>query len=69
MPPSGQWAIPRCSMACDISAKVAQDAFKALKAPIRMVTAPHTPPPFSGALEDLFIPSAAKIEAAVKAIL
>jgi pyruvate dehydrogenase E1 component beta subunit len=34
-----------------------------------MVTAPHTPPPFSGVLEDLFIPSAAKIEAAAKAIL
>jgi pyruvate dehydrogenase E1 component beta subunit len=62
-------ANPRCSMATDISAKVAQDAFKSLKAPIQMVTAPHTPPPFSGVLEDLFIPSAAKIEAAAKAIL
>jgi pyruvate dehydrogenase E1 component beta subunit len=62
-------ANPRCGLACDIAARVAQDAFKALKAPIQMVTAPHTPPPFSGALEDLFIPSAAKIEAAVKATM
>ena len=30
-----------------------------------MVTAPHTPVPFSDALEDLYIPNAAKIEAAV----
>jgi len=60
---------PRCSMASDISAVVAQDAFRALKGPIRMVTAPHTPSPFSGALEDLYLPSPAKIEAAVKATM
>jgi acetoin:2,6-dichlorophenolindophenol oxidoreductase subunit beta len=58
-------ANPRCSMATDISALVAQKAFSALRAPIEMVTAPHTPVPFSDALEDLYIPDAAKIEAAV----
>ncbi|AZD28853.1 alpha-ketoacid dehydrogenase subunit beta [Pseudomonas chlororaphis] len=58
-------ANPRCSMATDISALVAQKAFAALKAPIEMVTAPHTPVPFSDALEDLYIPDAAKIEQAV----
>ena len=58
-------ANPRCSMATDISALVAQKAFGALKAPIEMVTAPHTPVPFSDALEDLYIPDAAKIEKAV----
>ena len=58
-------ANPRCSMATDISALVAQKAFSALQAPIEMVTAPHTPVPFSDALEDLYIPDAAKIEAAV----
>jgi pyruvate/2-oxoglutarate/acetoin dehydrogenase E1 component len=58
-------ANPRCSMATDISALVAQKAFFALKVPIEMVTAPHTPVPFSDALEDLYIPTAAKIEAAV----
>jgi pyruvate dehydrogenase E1 component beta subunit len=62
-------ANPRCSMATDISAKVVQEAFKALTAPIKMVTAPHTPPPFSDVLEDLYIPNAAKIEAAVRSIL
>lgn len=59
-------AHPRCSIAADISAQVVQAAFGALKGPIEMVTAPHTPVPFSPVLEDLFIPSAAQIAAAVK---
>ncbi len=58
-------AHPRCNIATDVSAIVAQKAFGALKAPIEMVTAPHTPVPFSPDLEDLYIPNAAKIEAAV----
>ncbi len=56
---------PRCSMAADIAGLVAQKAFGALKAPIEQVTAPHVPVPFSDVLEDLYIPSAAAIEAAV----
>jgi pyruvate/2-oxoglutarate/acetoin dehydrogenase E1 component len=60
---------PRASMAGDISSIVAQGAFNALTAPIKLVTAPHTPVPFSDALEDLYIPNAAKIEAAVRSIL
>ncbi|KTS94826.1 alpha-ketoacid dehydrogenase subunit beta [Pseudomonas parafulva] len=62
-------ANPRCSMATDISALVAQKAFGALKGPIEMVTAPHTPVPFSDALEDLYIPDAAKIETAVRTVI
>ncbi|MFJ2455023.1 alpha-ketoacid dehydrogenase subunit beta [Pseudomonas protegens] len=62
-------ANPRCSMATDISAMVAQKAFASLKAPIEMVTAPHTPVPFSDALEDLYIPDAAKIEKAVLTVI
>jgi pyruvate dehydrogenase E1 component beta subunit len=58
-------AHPRCSIASDISAVVSQEAFGALKAGIQMVTAPHTPVPFSPALEDLYIPSAAQIVSAV----
>jgi pyruvate dehydrogenase E1 component beta subunit len=58
-------ANPRCSIATDIAALVAQKAFHALKAPIELVTAPHTPAPFSGVLEDLYIPSADQIAAAV----
>jgi len=59
-------ANPRCSIAADVSAQVAQQAFRALKGPIEMVTAPHTPVPFSPVLEDLYIPSAAQIVAAVR---
>ena len=33
-----------------------------------MVTAPHTPVPFSGALEDIYIPSPEKIEIAVRKV-
>jgi acetoin:2,6-dichlorophenolindophenol oxidoreductase subunit beta len=61
-------AHPRCSMATDIAALAAQEAFDALKAPIQMVTAPHTPVPFSPALEDLYLPNAEKIAAAVRNI-
>ena len=34
-----------------------------------MVTAPHAPVPFSPALEDLYVPSVAKIEAAVRDVM
>ncbi|MEQ8664006.1 MAG: alpha-ketoacid dehydrogenase subunit beta, partial [Gammaproteobacteria bacterium] len=59
-------ANPRCSMATDIAALVAQKGFGDLEAPIELVTAPHTPVPFNGALEDLYVPSPARIEAAVR---
>ncbi|MCH8111187.1 MAG: alpha-ketoacid dehydrogenase subunit beta, partial [Proteobacteria bacterium] len=62
-------ASPRCNMATDISALVAQNAFGALKAPIKMVTPPHTPVPFAPELEDLYIPTPDKIEAAVREVL
>ena len=38
-------ASPRCNMATDISALVGQEAFDALRAPIRMVSPPHVPVP------------------------
>jgi pyruvate dehydrogenase E1 component beta subunit len=62
-------AHPRCNMAADISALICQEAFDDLKAPIKMVTAPHCPVPFSPALEDLYVPGPAKIEAAVRAVM
>ncbi len=58
-------AHPRCSLATDICAFVAENAFGALKSAPRMVTAPHTPVPFSPSLEDLFIPSSDQIVEAV----
>ena len=57
---------PRCNMATDIAALAAENVFDALKAPIRKVTPPHTPVPFAPELEDLYIPTPEKIEAAVR---
>jgi|UniRef100_A0A8J4H7Z7 pyruvate dehydrogenase E1 component beta subunit len=62
-------AHPRCNMATDIAALVAEEVFDALKAPIRKVTPPHTPVPFSAALEDRYIPSPEKITAAARAVM
>jgi pyruvate dehydrogenase E1 component beta subunit len=58
-------AYPRCGMAADIAGMVAQNAFRALKAPIKMVTPPHASVPFAPELEDAYLPSPAKIRAAV----
>jgi pyruvate dehydrogenase E1 component beta subunit len=60
---------PRCSVACDIVALVSGRALDDLDAPPCMVTAPHTPVPFSGPLEDYYIPSVEKIVSAVKSVV
>ncbi|RUT25457.1 alpha-ketoacid dehydrogenase subunit beta [Asaia sp. W19] len=60
---------PRCNMATDIAALVAEEGFDTLKAPIRRVTPPHTPVPFSSALEKLYMPDAEKIAAAVRSVM
>jgi pyruvate/2-oxoglutarate/acetoin dehydrogenase E1 component len=60
---------PRCSLAADISGMVALRAFSALRAPIEMVTAPHSPIPFARELEAAWVPTAAGVEAAVRRTL
>ena len=50
----------------EIAALVAEKAFDYLDAPIQRVAAPFCPVPFSPVLEDEYIPSEAKIIAAVK---
>ncbi|MGW2544814.1 alpha-ketoacid dehydrogenase subunit beta [Kitasatospora sp. NPDC001574] len=60
-------AHPRCSLATDIAAQVAQDRFAALRGPVRMVTGPHAPVPFSPELEDAFAPGPDEVVAAVLA--
>ena len=62
-------ANPRCGMAADIAGMVADVAFDALQAPIRQVTAPHTPVPFAPQLENLYLPNAEKIEAAAREVV
>ncbi len=60
---------PRCSAASDIAAMVADKGFDLLDAPIKMVTAPHTPVPFSPPLEQFYIPSPEKIAQTVREIV
>jgi pyruvate dehydrogenase E1 component beta subunit len=60
---------PRCCLAADIAAMVADKGFKSLKAPIKQVTCPHTPVPFAPTLEDEYLPNPRRIEAAVRAVL
>ncbi|WP_432849280.1 alpha-ketoacid dehydrogenase subunit beta [Amycolatopsis sp. CA-161197] len=62
-------ASPRCNLATDISALVAREGFASLRAPIEMVTPPHTPVPFSDALEDLYIPGPQQVVNAAKAVV
>ena len=52
---------PRCSMASELSAVIAEQAFDYLDAPPRRVMAPHASVPYSPVLEDQFIPSPERI--------
>jgi len=60
---------PRCSVASDISALVAEEAFDYLDAPPRRVTAPHTPIPYSRPLEAVYMPSKEKVVKATLEVL
>jgi pyruvate dehydrogenase E1 component beta subunit len=60
---------PRCSVADDIAAMVADKGFDLLDAPIKMVTAPHTPVPFSPPLEQFYVPSPERIAETVREIV
>ena len=59
---------PRCGIATDIAALCVDKGFDLLNAPVKRVTAPHTPVPFSPVLEDAFIPSKERIIEAVREI-
>jgi len=59
---------PRCSVATDIAALVADKGFDLLDAPIKIVSAPHTPVPFSPPMEQFYIPSPEKIADTVRSI-
>jgi len=59
---------PRCGMASDVAALAASQALPFLDAPVQLVTAPHTPVPFSPPLEDYYVPNADRIIAATKEI-
>jgi pyruvate dehydrogenase E1 component beta subunit len=60
---------PRCSIASDISALVAENAFDFLDAPPVRVTPPHTSIPFSQALEPLYLPTKERVVQAAMDVL
>ena len=59
----------RCGFAHDVAALVADKAFAFLKAPIKIVTPPHTPVPFSAPLEDAWMPGPENLMAAVTEVM
>jgi 2-oxoisovalerate dehydrogenase E1 component beta subunit len=52
----------------EIAATVAEEAFEHLDAPVRRLTAPDTPVPFSPVLEKAFIPQVDDVVAALRAL-
>jgi pyruvate dehydrogenase E1 component beta subunit len=60
---------PRCSIATDVVALAAGQAFDYLDAPPRMITAPHAPVPFSPTLEDAYIPSVDTIVSTAQSLM
>jgi acetoin:2,6-dichlorophenolindophenol oxidoreductase subunit beta len=53
----------------EISARVNEELFGQLKAPVQRVGGPNSPVPFSKPLETAFLPDQRKIEAAIRAVL
>ena len=60
---------PHCSAATDIAAMVADKGFDLLDAPIKIVSAPHTPVPFSPSLEQVYVPSPERIADVIRSIV
>jgi pyruvate dehydrogenase E1 component beta subunit len=60
---------PQCGMAAEIAAKVQEEAFDYLDAPVLRVTGKDVPMPYAANLEKLALPSVPEIVAAAKAVL
>jgi len=59
-------APPRCGIASDVAALCVDKGFDLLNAPVRKVTAPHAPVPFSPVLEDAYVPTPEAVVAAAR---
>lgn len=57
---------PRSSVASDVAALCVDQGFDSLQTPVRRVTAPHSPVPFSRPLEQAYLPTAARVVEAVR---
>jgi pyruvate dehydrogenase E1 component beta subunit len=58
-----------CGAAAEVAALVAEHAWEALRGPIRRVTAPDVPVPFSPPLEAAYLPSADRVVEAARSLL
>ncbi|MEK7334231.1 MAG: transketolase C-terminal domain-containing protein [Candidatus Binatota bacterium] len=58
-----------CGIAAEIAARIAEEGFDKLKAPIRRVTTPDVPIPFSPPLEEFVTPSEPRIIEAIRSVL
>jgi pyruvate dehydrogenase E1 component beta subunit len=57
-----------CGIGAEVAAVVAEHGFRSLKAPIRRVTPPFTPVPFSPPMEKFWLPDAGRIAVAVREV-
>ncbi len=60
---------PVCSLASEICARVAEEVFDYLDAPPSRVTSPHTPVPYSRAMENEYMPNETRVIRTVKNLL
>ncbi|MGA8170740.1 MAG: pyruvate dehydrogenase complex E1 component subunit beta [Methylocystis sp.] len=60
---------PQCGVTADIAARVQEEAFDWLDAPVLRVTGKDVPMPYAANLEKLALPSVAEVVAAAKAVL
>jgi pyruvate dehydrogenase E1 component beta subunit len=58
-----------CGVGAEIAALVAEHGLASLRAPVRRVTPPFTPVPFSPAMEKAWLPGAERIAAAAREVL
>ena len=61
-------AVRTCGIGAEIAARISDEAFDYLDAPVKRVGAPFTPVPFAPVLEDLYLPGKAEILTAVRDI-
>jgi pyruvate/2-oxoglutarate/acetoin dehydrogenase E1 component len=62
-------ATPRCGIASDVAALCVDRGFDLLNAPVKRVTAPFCPVPFSRVLEEAYVPTVQRIVDAAHALL
>ena len=56
-------------LGAEIAAQIQEEAFDYLDAPVGRIAAPFSPVPFTPTLEQAYLPSAADIEAKIRAII